>query len=384
MTTGSNSNVSATGATLSASFEGATGTIYETGFYYGTSSGNLSSKVTTDGTNDSEGNFSISLVSLQPETKYYYKAYVLEYDANSSNYVERTATNVLSFTTLKQTLMAYKNGWLELPALRGDEDYFGYFFGSGGNTNTNRNYSYNYSYSHFGCHWVAYPLAPGHLSGSASSNWTTNPNIDEQYQIKSVVGSTSYPSKYGADGYSKGHQIPNADRKSNDTMNQQTYYVTNQTPQIGNKFNGSIWGSLENAIRSEVTDYQDTIYVVTGACYQTVTGNETVNQLTGSTTSVTPYKVDVPNYYWKVLLKVKWSGTGSNKTVQSACSIGFWYHHEEYESGTSFYASSYIKSVNEIEALTGFDFFTNLPGTETSGIEQSTETNKNWSTFLDF
>ena len=31
----------------------------------------------------------------------------------------------------------------------------------------------------------------------------------------------------------------------------------------------------------------------------------------------------VPNYYWKALLKVKWSGT----TVTSASTIGFWLHH---------------------------------------------------------
>ena len=354
------------------------------GFRIGTSSSSLTTQTvfTSDILSGASGSFTAEVSSLAPTTKYYYQAFMMVSDGNGG-YTEITSTDIGEFTTLDQETPSL-GGWLELPVVTGSEDFVGKFYGSGTQVGTNRNYSYNYSYSHFGCLWVAYPLAPGHLSGSASSNWVKNPKIEEQYQVMSVAGSTSYPSKYGATGYSKGHQIPNADRKSDDTMNAQTYYLTNQTPQIGNKFNGSIWGSLETAIRNEVNDYKDTVYVVTGACYQTVNGNETVNKLSGTSSTITPYTVDVPNYYWKVLLKVRWSGTGSNATVQSACSIGFWYDHKEYESGTSFYASEYIKSVNEIEALTGFDFFTNLPGTETSGIEQSTETNKNWDTFLAF
>ena len=38
----------------------------------------------------------------------------------------------------------------------------------------------------------------------------------------------SYNTMYGVSNYSKGHQCPNADRVSNQQMNTQTYYCTNQ------------------------------------------------------------------------------------------------------------------------------------------------------------
>ena len=77
------------GATLQGSYSGATGTIYETGFYYGTSSGNLNLQVTGDGSNSASGDFQSNITGLNASTKYYYKAYVLEWNASTSSYVER-------------------------------------------------------------------------------------------------------------------------------------------------------------------------------------------------------------------------------------------------------------------------------------------------------
>ena len=63
--------------------------------------------------------------------------------------------------------------------------------------------------------------------------------------------------------YSRGHQIPSADRTATDELNSQTFYASNITPQNGD-FNGGIWASLEGKIRENMC--QDTLYVVTG-CY---------------------------------------------------------------------------------------------------------------------
>ena len=262
-----------------------------------------------------------------------------------------------------------------MPEITGGEDYVGDFYGSGSHVSSNRNYSYNYSYSRLGCLWVAYPLTSSHLSGNASSSWAKNPDIPDDKQIMNMF-SNSYPSNFeNADNYSKGHQIPNADR-CNKAMNTQTYYITNQTPQIASSFNSGVWGNLETAIRSIVNSStsSDTVYVVTGACYQTVGGNETVNTLTAkSTSSVTPKSVPVPNYYWKAVLKAKWNGN----MVTDALAVGFWFKHE----ATSKTYTQFATTVDEIERLTGFDLFTNLPGDNLSGIEKTAEENSSWSTF---
>ena len=67
--------MSSGGATLQGSYTGETGTITETGFYYGTTSGSLDTKVMATGTSSP---FSKAITGLTPNTTYYYKAYVIE------------------------------------------------------------------------------------------------------------------------------------------------------------------------------------------------------------------------------------------------------------------------------------------------------------------
>ena len=257
-------------------------------------------------------------------------------------------------------------GWLELPAVTGSEDFVGHF-GSG----TSRNYSYYYDYTRYASLWTAYPLCSAHTSGSAStSNWAYNPDIDQSLQVN--ILSYSYGKQYGESSYARGHQIPNADRRCDDTMNRQTYYATNQTPQLQNKFNASVWSSLENSVRGLLSS-TDTIYVATGPVYQTVGGDESITYLTGITATSNPISLPVPNYYWKVLLKVKRTAG----VVTSASAVGVWLPHQEYSGSTW---ASYVVSVDEIESKTGLDLFTNLPDT----VESTAEANSSWSAFSAF
>lgn len=341
------------------------------GFAYGTSSGALIDTAFYSGSlNSASGQFSVALKPLNPNTTYYVKPF-LRYSSN-----EVVGASTSSFNTSSHSWQLAERGYLELPAINDKENYVGTFYSSGASA-ANRNYTYNYSYRYLGSLWVAYPLTASHISGSySSSNWQNNSNIPDDYELTgSDILSSSYPSNFvDASAYSKGHQIPNADRTSNGTMNQQTYYMTNQTPQIANGFNGGVWNNLETAIRS-LTSSTDTVYVVTGACYRKAGGSEKVNKLVAqSSSNVSPKEVSVPNYYWKVLLKVK----RTNGAVTSASAIGFWFEHKSYDSGTSY--ASYAKSVSQIETWTGFDFFTNLP----ESLKAAVKANNNWSTFQSF
>lgn len=364
MTTGSISETSATGATLSASFSGESGAITDAGFYYGTTSGSLGNKVSSGYTTSP---FSKAINGLEQGTTYYYKAYVVEGDQ------EVLADNEESFTTL--------TGWLELPKVTGSEDFVGKLYGSGSTAGTNRNYSYSYNYTYYASMWVAYPLCGTHKSGSGGEgNWTYNPSIPNNKQVSIV--SKSYPTMYGASAYARGHQCPNASRKSNEQMNDQTYYATNQTPQLQNKFNASIWGSLEGAVRGLVSSATDTVYVVTGPAYRKVGGSETINYLYGASgQNANPSELPIPNYYWKALLKVK---RGSHGEVTSAKAIGFWFDHRNYESTEHYYDSQNVVSVDQIEAWTGLNLFHNLPGDDSSGMEKTAESNTSWTEFQNF
>ena len=319
---------------------------------------------------------------MSANTTYYYKAYVKEYNASTGEDEVREG-NVLSFTTPASSA-ALKTGWMELPTSTSGSDYFTGTFEA---SSSKRNYEYMYQFSTYTSLWTAYPLYSATFGSKASWQANPNPNIPESSQVNCWTysysvsyGDTEWSADASSSGeyYARGHSIPNGDRSANSTMQGQTYYATNSTPQIQNSFNASIWSKLEGDIR-DIASATDTVYVVTGAAFNKVGETKAVTYI--HPRSDEDKDVPVPNYYWKVILKVKWSGSGSNRTVSSAKAIGVWLTHEPKSSSDY---SSGVTSVDQIEAWTGFDFFTNLPGTNSSGIEQTAESNTNWSDFVSF
>ena len=231
--------------------------------------------------------------------------------------------------------------------------------------------------------WIAYPLYKSTCYGTTDYNgsWVETPGIATNYQINIwdhsynvYLGETEYSDSFTMDGreyYSRGHQIPKADRQFNEIMVQQTYYAINSTPQIQNKFNGGIWGALETAIRNVVIDKNETVYVVTGPVFNKVGENKEVTWILPRGDSK---RCPVPNYYWKAVLRVK---TDAGGNVTSASSCAFWFDHQQY-SGSEY--TGYAFSVNQIEEWMGLDLFANLP----DNLEETVESNNNWSTFKNF
>ena len=111
--------------------------------------------------------------------------------------------------------------------------------------------------------------------------------------------------------------------------------------------------------------------MVTGAILQTAGNHEAITWITPKSDSK---RCPVPNYYYKALLKVR---RDAANTVTSAMTIGFWMEHREYSNDSY---TNYATSVAEIERLTGFDFFANLP----ADIQAAAEQNSNWNTFASF
>ena len=234
--------------------------------------------------------------------------------------------------------------WMEIPSGGSTADCitFSHDITIGGKSV--RNYSMLYDRKEKIAYWVAYPHHPSYLGSTGrTDNWQPDP----------MVALTAQPDYFsGISGYDRGHQIPSADRTVTNTANSQTFFFTNMTPQLG-LLNGQMWASLEGQVRSWMAA-SDTLYVVTGALLKTVNGNETVKYATDAKGG----KVAVPNYYYKVLLRLK---TGKYDA------IGFWFEHRTYGSGNA--TAAVTKSVRQIETLTGFNFFANLPKTTQDEVE---------------
>lgn len=253
--------------------------------------------------------------------------------------------------------------WLELPAERKDGAYPNakeIKLSVGGE----RNYTHYYDTKTYTSLWVAYPLEARHMGElSRPNSWSYNPEIEEQYQVDLRNATYSdYPP------YARGHLIPNGSRNGNETMQLQTFYVTNSVPQIQDSFNSGIWSSLEKALQDKAKSKK--LYIVTGVAFNKVVGEQ--KTITYTTAKDEPTKkVPIPNYFYKVVLSAT---TDSSGTVTSAQTVGFWFENKAYSDTTY---STYSVSVDQIEAWTGFDFFPNLP----DAIEVVAEQNSSWSNF---
>ena len=278
-------------------------------------------------------------------------------------------------------------GWLELPAYAPSDmsgtstssltDLYLVKHFASMNSRKQRNYSCLYDPEMYASYWVAYPLCTDHMGSGRTESWGCDPEVPESKQTEVFPSSYGYGANHPTENfpdnfYARGHQIPNADRNGVDEMMAQTYYMTNITPQIQDGFNANIWLDLEIAVR-DVARACDTVYVVTGAAFRKKGGSETINYMTN--TRYDQKELPVPNYYWKALLKVTWSGN----EVTAASSIGFWLPHDDLY-GDSYDDDKYVVSVSQIEQWTGVNLFANLP----ASLQSAAEGNTNWNSFRSF
>lgn len=267
----------------------------------------------------------------------------------------------LTLTQRAAGFIDYDRSWGEQPEYRSDDayiykTYYATFvsnqFFPGGKL---RNYSVCYDVDRHISHWVAYPIfkkvyETPVLSRVNDFNYDPNdqlpviPTRDQQY-----IGTGGNGRGYGAWGYDRGHMLPQASRYNNYEPNRMTYYGTNMMPQ-NSTLNQNIWATLEGKVRGwgGLQTY-DTLYVVTGAAFKST---KTIDNANGP--------IAVPSHCWKVLLRQR--GNQNRQISQFKAdelkAIGFVFTNDDAGAATSI--ESAVRSVKEIEELTGFKFFRNL------------------------
>ena len=306
------------------------------------------------------GTFTATLTGLTPGDKYFYQAYAIV--EGTGTYASQTITvtaDYWNYTEMPggstgEPAVEGKTDWWELPGatdLGSRYEQATYYSGS------TRNYTHLYDKTMYTSMWTAYRVRESLIGSLSRPSWELSPKITESAQVD--IRSHSYEGDLV-----RGHLIPNGSRNGSSTMQQQTFYVTNSVPQVHDGFNNGIWSTLEGDVRAVAVDNNEEIYVVTGVAFSKVGENKTITYVTSPDDTK---KIPVPNYFYKLVLRVKTSGS----TVTDAYAVGFWFENKVY-SGTTY--TSNIKSVNEIEKLTGFDFFVNLP----DSIEEKAEGYTSW------
>ena len=395
VTTGSYNNVTSSSATLLASYANIVTGDYApqaVWFAYGTSSGNLNQTASYSGTiTSASGTFSVNVEDLSASTTYYYKAYMTVW--NGSTYVTISG-DVRNFDTPAAaqtgweaylsdygmpdvsglgtslinsgTLSARDDKWYSVNTSSSNRQIAIHTYSTGAPNNTETlNYVVLYDENKYAPVWTYHVMNTTYWPDNGvgrNDNWTDDPAISLTQQTGLDNGGSA---NQGKCGYSKGHLVASNYRQTTVAQNKQTFYHSNQAPQWQDSFNDGIWQNLEQAVAAKAPSGTTMMYVVTGVLYE------------GTTTTLPSgsKNVPIPSHFYKCIMKCTFSGS----TITGAQGIAFVYTNEAHTG--NYYNSTYVTSIDDIEERAGFNFFANVPGDVSGGLQYNAERNTNHSWF---
>ncbi len=199
----------------------------------------------------------------------------------------------------------------------------------------------NYNTSWLIPNWVAYELTAEETAGDVPR--ARGFSMDLDYKEKQAMRED-----YSSTGWDKGHMAPAADMKWSQTAMNESFFLTNICPQ-NHDLNGKDWHTLEKYVRDWALKFKK-IWVVCGP-YVYVNTYGTIGER----------KVVVPDGFFKAVLR--YDG-------KEYYSIAFVFEN----NGQKQPVWDAVVSVNDVEALIGYDLFTNL----NDRIEDIIESQNNW------
>lgn len=190
--------------------------------------------------------------------------------------------------------------------------------------------------------WVAWCLTKDEVMSAVVER---DDNFREDRSVR--TGSATLDD-YRGSGYDRGHMAPAADFRWSAEAMSDSFYLSNMSPQVG-ALNRGFWASLEGMVRQMAVD-NEMVYVVTGPVltdgpYETIGENE----------------VAIPKQYYKVVL---------DYTEPEVKAIGFVVPNEDCDEDVTYY----VRSIDEVEELTGLDFYPLLPDEVETVVEADVDT----------
>lgn len=187
--------------------------------------------------------------------------------------------------------------------------------------------------------WVAHIITPDVAFGNQgrSNDFRPDPlvktgsSVEEDYFLKKKVNGKVV---YDGFGYDRGHLAPSADFRWSAKALSESYFYSNMSPQKP-EFNRECWADLEGFIRGYVITNKTQVYVVTGPVLKK--GLPKVKRSVN--------KVSIPEKFYKCVYDPK------NKR-----GIAFLMENKS----NSLPSLEYAVSIDEVEKLTGIDFFHSL------------------------
>jgi endonuclease G len=167
------------------------------------------------------------------------------------------------------------------------------------------------------------------------------------------------PSDYRGSGFDRGHLTNSKDRSRSPEDNLATFLMTNIIPQSPDN-NRGVWEQLESYCRQLANSGKE-LFIVAGSSGQGGIGEKGLRSTIGNG------KVVVPAVTWKVILVLDQPGSGIAGVTKNTRTIAVIIPNKQGIKDDPW--QKYATSIEEVQKLTGYNFFSNIPPEIQAAIE---------------
>jgi endonuclease G, mitochondrial len=205
-------------------------------------------------------------------------------------------------------------------------------------------YSLSYNRDRGESNWVSWHL---------SSFWLGSTPRQDDFRADTTLPAGWYQVKgtdYSGSGFDRGHMCPSADRTNTVANNSATFLMTNMVPQLPAN-NQGVWADLESYCRTLVNQGNE-LYIISGG--------------SGTQFFIANGHVAVPTQTWKVIIVLANGSNDVSRVTTTTRTIAVVVPNSG-SIGPDW--RSYRVSVDQVEGMTGFDFFSRVPSSIQAVIE---------------
>ena len=208
-------------------------------------------------------------------------------------------------------------------------------------------YTLSYNRSRAGANWVGWRL---------DASWiTSDADRQDDFRPDDTLPAGWYrvtPEDYSGQGYDRGHMTPSGDRTRTIADNSATFLMTNILPQLAANNQGP-WNDFEVYLRT-LAQAGNEMYIFSG-------GAGTAGTIAGG-------KIAVPQVTWKVVVVMPNGANDLQRITKATRTIAVIVPNRPPVSSNAW--RNFRVSVNQVENLTGYDFFSKIPKNTQELIER--------------
>jgi DNA/RNA endonuclease G (NUC1) len=202
---------------------------------------------------------------------------------------------------------------------------------------------------------------PNWTSWHLDSTWRGSAPRQDDYRNDTTLPPGFYQvlgTDYQGSGFDRGHMDPSADRTDSIPDNSATFLMDNMVPQAPGNNQGP-WADLENYLRAFLPGSE--LYIISGTTGVGGTGSN------GGTTNMLASGVTVPQKTWKVALILPVGDNDVSRVDANARTIAV--IMPNIDSIRPDQWQKYLATVDQVETLSGYDFFSNVSPAIQSVVE---------------